>query len=86
MNKQKVKIFMVFCSLILFKNFKIARYSLVFFLFLAQKSFFFYVKPIYLDLVYINHVGRRFRFGEISNQRVVIVMTGLGMVSFYVWK
>ncbi|KAF8090737.1 hypothetical protein N665_0468s0014 [Sinapis alba] len=35
----------------------------------------------YPSLPFIDFAGRRFRFGEILNQRVVIVMTGLGMVN-----
>ncbi|CAH2077637.1 unnamed protein product [Thlaspi arvense] len=35
----------------------------------------------YPSLPFIDFAGRRFRFGKISNQRVVIVMTGLGMVN-----
>ncbi|CAN8326373.1 unnamed protein product [Cochlearia groenlandica] len=35
----------------------------------------------YSSLPFIDFAGRRFRFGEISDQRVVIVMTGLGMVN-----
>lgn len=27
------------------------------------------------------HVGRRFRFGSIGEKKVIIVMTGLGMVN-----
>ncbi|CAN8230111.1 unnamed protein product [Cochlearia groenlandica] len=33
------------------------------------------------SLPFIDFAGRRFRFGKISNQQVVIVMTGLGMVN-----
>ncbi|KAJ4913366.1 Uncharacterized protein Rs2_07987 [Raphanus sativus] len=35
----------------------------------------------YPSLPFIDFAGRRFRFGKISNQRVVIVMAGLGMVN-----
>ncbi|KAL1216298.1 Bark storage protein A [Cardamine amara subsp. amara] len=43
---------------------------------LASKAF-----VPYPSLPIIDFAGRRFRFGKISNQRVVIVMTGLGMVN-----